>query len=586
MMSGGAGPEPRATSGRSSRLAAILAPGLAAAALYAASLGKPFMWDDLPFILYDESIRSIKNIPSFFATDQHGLYRPIRPALAALWYAAFEYSPVAWRALAVSLHAGATIAFAWMLTSLGAAPRLAGAAALIFAVHPVHADRAANTAGALDLPGIALTFAAVALFARGRKGKDVPALAAALAVSLAAMLASEEAVTIPAYFAAWFWISPPPGSRAIQSTSPARIPLLAYEKTALAYAAALTAMYIALRAAVIGRVARVDISEAPPLLDRVATALPALAHGLAKVVVPFALRPAYETPARTPSSPAFWFTGVLLVCGLVYLFRRRAGGSWIALGLAFALVALLPFSQIVASDTVLAERYLYAALGGLALCGAALFLRLLDAVSGPRRAFTLALGVAAIGLFAAHTLHRTHVWSHSALLWTDAYIKDDRSVTVLSNLGTELYATGDIDGACSMYARATRSGPRAPEAYIGLGDCAIQAGDRVAARRHFLTAYRQSANRGSIVGALEGLAQLDAMDGRWVDAGRRAEELQSYEPESLVARYVLGYIHLRQGKIEIAYKELSAVADAPHAPERLAEAARGLLSTLNRGEPE
>ncbi|MCZ7582745.1 MAG: hypothetical protein M5R36_05085 [Deltaproteobacteria bacterium] len=90
---------------------------------YAPSIGKPFLWDDFPFIVTPSADRALTDIPSYFAQDQHLLYRPLRATAYTIAHALFGLHPLPYRVIAIGLHLALTLLFLSILRSIGLSPR-------------------------------------------------------------------------------------------------------------------------------------------------------------------------------------------------------------------------------------------------------------------------------------------------------------------------------------------------------------------------------------------------------------------------------------------------------------------------------
>ena len=133
---------------------ALVALGIVLAFLvYANTLGCGFAFDDLKFIVPNESIRSLSNFTTFLdMTEGGGGYRPLRNLVNALNYAACGLEPFGWHLVNVLLHVAAT-ALVWRVARriLGAGTLAAAAATILFAVHPIHTEAVANVSGRKDI---------------------------------------------------------------------------------------------------------------------------------------------------------------------------------------------------------------------------------------------------------------------------------------------------------------------------------------------------------------------------------------------------------------------------------------------------
>ncbi len=164
---------------------ASTAPGLVAAALalvvYATTLSNGFVSDDShtlesPMLAHPWNLRELF-AGGFYppALRSIGLYRPLgqwslvsNAVLARALTGTFE-SPALFHAVNVLLHAGASfLVFVW-LSRLPLPRFAAGAAAILWAVHPVHAEVAANVSARYE--SLAAVFGLSFLIAyRARKG--------------------------------------------------------------------------------------------------------------------------------------------------------------------------------------------------------------------------------------------------------------------------------------------------------------------------------------------------------------------------------------------------------------------------------
>ncbi len=170
-------------------------------ALYGGKLQVPFMWDDYPFILQNESIHTLSNIPQFFVSDTSLLYRPLRQVLYALSYAMFGESPLGYHLVGLLLFTGCLLCTYRLLVLLSASkePALSFCCALLFALHPVHADRVMMITASYDILGDFFTlasfisFLSVRLESKQRRGGYL----LSLMLFLFALLSSETGAVLP-----------------------------------------------------------------------------------------------------------------------------------------------------------------------------------------------------------------------------------------------------------------------------------------------------------------------------------------------------------------------------------------------------
>ncbi len=543
------------------------------AASYASTIFKPFMWDDLPFILYEKGHRDLSNIPSFFAQDQHMLYRPLRSVAYTLTYAAFQYNPIPYRFIAITLHILTALLFAAIARRLGLSRRTSVLAGLIFGLHPVHADRVANTTGAFDIPGLMLGYAAFAVWldyrSSGRR-KDLILSAFLLALGL---LSSEECATIPLLIAAWIWFD---DGQFKQSK----------DRGALIATLGLLAGYLALRTLILGQMARVDATPLPSLAVRMLTMSKVFWHEAAKAVFPFSLRPVYYVDLEYSIGSIKILAAVAgLAAAAVYLFKMRGSKKIHAFGLAWFFIALAPFSNIIPGDTFMAERYLYSPLGGLILvaCAAIEKSRILTTENRPRQALAKAMIASCLFLMAIFTFNRGYIWSDEFRLWADAFQKDDKAGLILVNYANQVKHSTIPEDPCPLYERAVKLNPNSAEGYVGAGECAVRHGELDKALELLRRSYELSSG-GKV--ALEGLSQLFVLRKEMDKAHEAAKELLEIDPDSLVAHYVLGYIQFQAGDKDKALQEFIRVVESDESRPDIVQTAERFIALLKKQDEQ
>lgn len=179
--------------------------------LYCGTLAFRFVYDDRMQILENASITKWSYVPQYFTgnvwslIDPHILANYYRP-LFLLWlrinHAIFGLNPAGWHALSVALHVIVVIQVFWLGRRLLKSDLAAGAAAALFAVHPVHIESVTWISGATDPMLAAFMLASVLAFLRyieehesGSSGKM--AYAASLFFFSMALLSKEVAVMLP-----------------------------------------------------------------------------------------------------------------------------------------------------------------------------------------------------------------------------------------------------------------------------------------------------------------------------------------------------------------------------------------------------
>jgi len=157
---------------------------------------------------------------------------------------------------------------------------------------------------------------------------------------------------------------------------------------------------------------------------------------------------------------------LLLALGLANLRRR----PWLAFGILWLFLHLLPTNSILPRLDVANERQLYLPGWGLYLTASVIVVRLLEgwaSVSEPRQenghrlALGLQLAEVALALsLACATIARNHTYRSEIALWEDTAAKSPRKARVYNNLGYAYYLAGRREEAEEAYRTALRLDPR------------------------------------------------------------------------------------------------------------------------------
>jgi tetratricopeptide (TPR) repeat protein len=116
---------------------------LLAAAVYSNTLGAGFTWDDHRLIIVNKHIDDLDYIR--YMLLERKLWRPIKRISLMIDYALWGRERAAgYHATNMMLHASVCLALYFVVLRLGRSRRLAGTAAMLFAVHPVHVESVAN----------------------------------------------------------------------------------------------------------------------------------------------------------------------------------------------------------------------------------------------------------------------------------------------------------------------------------------------------------------------------------------------------------------------------------------------------------
>ncbi len=523
-----------------------LAIGLAALT-YANALANGFAYDDTPIIVHNPAIRSLADLPRLWLSGywdhrQAGLsnYRPLFALTLAADYALWGLRPAGYHLTNLILHACNVGWLFYLLRAYRVAPATSALAALIFAVHPVHAEAVANIVGRAELLG--MFFGALMwrswIQARRSPGAGGGWRALAAGAYLAAILSKENMVALPA----GLWLAETLRAR----RRIGRDGWLAWRRVTQPCLWLLLPLplYAWLRAASGQGFRPAGALSGNPLYDQTLWERAVAMSGVSLewyrlVFLGFPLKPWYDARNLVLTPTWGWrnLAGALLMIGLLAgaaaAARRR---PLLTFAVGFWLISLALVSNVaVPLWTPIGERWLYVPSVSYAI---ALGWALVKLGAAPRSsaarwrpAASVALGVALLASYAYGAARRNLDW------------RNDRA----------------------LFSRFMETDPQHPLPYALLAN-AVQADDPDRARRYYAQAL---ALEPRFFVALLGLAQLDLRQGRVEEAQAALERMMAVKPPEVVptdADWALAHA--------LYARTLALRQDAAGALEQIAEARR------------
>jgi hypothetical protein len=402
-----------------------------AAAVGTISLDGGFMLDDDRAVRRNPVVTGAVPAADAFRRDFWGTplregvrsYRPLVPLVWRGVHAVWPDSPLPFRLLNLLGH----LAAAWLL--LAVARRLVGdpagwAAAMLFAVHGVHAEAIGSLVALADLLAAAVGLAALWLVVTGASARR--AVAAAACVALACFL-KESAVVFGLGVALLLAFAEVPRARRLALVAPVVVVV-----------AAVVVLQLALPRHPEAASGPSNLAYVAGPLGRVLHGLYIVGRGVAMCFVPVGLAPLHHYAAvdLAPSTLLPWASAgaaflLLGAFGLGLAARRRDRAAALAVALLFGPV-LLQSSLLVPVVTELAERLLYPA--SMASC-AIVAVIVVRRLSPGRAAVVLAIAGA---LLLAQSWRVGRAWRSDIALWTYAVQVEPRAHATQSGYGTAL----------------------------------------------------------------------------------------------------------------------------------------------------
>ncbi len=449
------------------RIALLLA---VAILVYGNTLLNSFTMDDELYIFRNPSVTSLSLKGLFEPTQFNNVFRPVTFSTFSLNWALGGPHAAGYHLFNLLLNAAVALLLYLVLKKLlEALPQgtsIAWAAALLFAVHPIHTEAVASIVGRSELLAAGFLLGAWLLHLR-----DKPI--AALVCFVLAMMSKESAVVfLPLVFASDY-----AGGKLK--------PLSRYAGIAV-----VTAIYLAVLWKIQGgRFGEKGIS----FLDNPLASLPANLRILNALRISWKYLALHVYPATlscdysynsialfaTWQHAALAAAGVLLVLALwIYaLWTRRA--AWALAGTLYLIAFSITANLLVPIGTIMAERLVYLPSAGFCLLVALLWIRLEG--YNQRLAWTV-LGLLLVVL-AGRTVVRNRDWRDNFTLFSAAVRAVPGSAKMHANLGGEFLRRDQLESAATEFQTALLIYPPYPEALEFYGLVQSQMGQDREARQ-------------------------------------------------------------------------------------------------------
>lgn len=405
---------------------------------YASAVGMGFIYDDNPQIADNPYLRAWPGFVRVFTTDVWSItdvegnsnyYRPLMWVAYNAIYSAVGAAPWAFHLFNLLLHAIVTAVVFLLTLELWKDLRVAGIAAALFAVHPVHTEPVVWIAA---LPDLAYTlFFLLALYCYVMKYEpELHAVIASCACFAMALLFKESAITfLPCVVLYDAFV------------------VRQFRIRRYAALAGVTGLYLLVRIVVLGGIAPGVVRGHLSLATQILTAISHLGMYGQKLLIPVNLTFFYRLQAV--NSIDLRVVAVVLVLA-VTAWKLRGKAAWSVFWIPLTLLPALALSRVAVP---LAERNLYLASVGFVWVVAQTLVHLSSI-----RSFVL-VGALSAAYFTVDWF-RVPAWQSELSLFGQALQLDPENQTIRLRMSTELGRRGRIDESMEQLDQILKRDPK------------------------------------------------------------------------------------------------------------------------------
>jgi tetratricopeptide (TPR) repeat protein len=543
----------------------MLAGTLLAALVYLQDLRYDFILDDVPLILTNETIASWRNwkaafVTHIFSSNGQGLpaeiaavhYRPVYKLWQMLHAQVFGFVLPWWHLTSLLLH----IAVVFLVYRLGIKllkdPWTAALAALLFAVHPIHAESVVYVTASTDLLVTLFLLASFLAYFHFREEGASPAVyVGSIFAAVLAMLSKETAVMFPWVLVAYEAL------RQIPSRDPG-----AGEKRWHQFAWTLpffgiVGAYITIRYLLFG----LNAGQGPggSRLAALADVPLVLIVYLRNLIWPFRLSFFYPAEWGSQWTLLRGAAAVLVLFAAVYLWRRFRAREVLRLQLAWTAILFVPavlgVYAFVREDWV-HDRHMYLVSVPVCLLAAALLMN-------PRwpAKFSAAASAALFTVLLISLAFQVPRFSDDATVYETALQVAPRSVLAHQFFAERLWTYGRQEEGLREFKTVVELAPRSANAHERYGAALAQIGREEEAQAEFETALQCTSGRPDFRGfLLSEMAQLEMKHSKFTEAAAHLTEAVQLAPGILNYHALLAEALTREGRTQEAEAEMRVEA--------------------------
>jgi tetratricopeptide (TPR) repeat protein len=547
-------------------------------AVYFNTLNNSFVWDDHFTIEENDLIKDIKYIPKIFITDlfysyaeknaaeHRNYYRPIQTLSFLIDYHIWRLNPFGFHLSNIFLHLANGI-LVFIAVFLICKSRIVSLfTSVLFLVHPVQTGAVAYLTGRSDILACFFLLISFIFYIRYRSttppGRivdndisdlnpiinfiaDRKRLFYLISVSafVIALLSKEVAVIFPLILIFWDMVYKKHDKLPLEENRP-----LSFLKKYSAYFI-IDVTYIALRLSVLNFTPEKKIFQnAHDIYNQLLTMCRTLMEYIGLLIYPTNLHMERDVPLATlvfKVDIVSSLVGIVFLLFLAFVFYKRS--RTIFFGIAWFIIFLIPASNIIPINALMAEHWLYIPSVGFFLIISILFLK--PQFIKINYNFILASFVLLASIYSYKTIVRNVDWKDDLSIYFATLKFSAKKAKLYYNIGTVYNSRGRMQDAVRFYKLAIDDGMERAEVYTNLAIAYLQLGYFKEAKENFKSALALNPNDPFAHNGFGGLFEKMGLAEEAICEYKKAIECS---PNFYDAHVNLGVVYDKQGKFREA----------------------------------
>lgn len=401
-------------------------------AVYGNTFLNGWTYDDIPVVVENPDAHSIGG---FLADSYPG--RPLRELTYIPEYKLFGVEPAGYHLQQLFWHGANGLLLFCLFAALGFEPLYAGLGCALFLVHPLQTESVAGIANRKELLALFFLLASFLAYVRAVQSvgrRRLAFLGASLAGYGVALLANQTAITFPLLVVLYDYLFLAREERLILK----RPLFTALCLGAMGAFALYHFRYLFSRDELLTIYSKNNFLASKSFLPLYMADLKAFAFYLYKIAVPANLAPEYVIPISDQPFQGLALLGLTLLTGMAAAFAAlRRNLPLAAFGVGWYLVMYLPVSNIVPVAYIVADRYMYICLPGIALLVAAILRK--ASLNWLNAGFCSILAV-----LACLTVLQNGYWQDQHTLWRHAVKVNPESAVVQETVANSYLLTREF----------------------------------------------------------------------------------------------------------------------------------------------